>query len=53
MAAAELFIERHGYATAATDEDLEAITRSIVDGDVEVEALAIWLRQRLVAEPGR
>lgn len=37
----------NGWTLMASDLDMEALTLDVAKGDVEVEALAIWLRQRL------
>ena len=37
----------HGSALVTSDEQMEAITLDVAKGAVEVEALAIWFRQRL------
>jgi prophage maintenance system killer protein len=50
VAAAESFLAVNGHDILATDEELESLTFSVARGEVEVEALAIWLRQRLRAE---
>lgn len=47
VAAAELFVEINGCLLAASDAELEALTLDAAQGKVEVEALAIWFRQRL------
>ena len=47
VAAAEFFLEYNGHGIQATDEELEAITMSLAEGGLEVEALGIWIRQRL------
>lgn len=44
---AELFLMVNGWALVASDIDMEALTLDVAKGDVEVEALAIWFRQRL------
>ncbi len=49
VASAEYFIERNGAAPDASDEELERLTLQVAEGKVEVEALTIWLRQRLRA----
>lgn len=49
VAAAELFCEVNGFALAAKDDELEALTVAAAAGEIEAEALAIWIRQRLVA----
>lgn len=51
VAAAEFFLEYNGQGIQATDEEFEAITMSLAEGKVEVEALAIWVRQRLIELP--
>jgi len=48
VAAAEFFLEYNGHGMDATDEELEAITLSVAEGKLEAEALAIWIRQRLL-----
>jgi death on curing protein len=48
--AAVLFALVHGFECLATVEELVAITLDVAKGDVEVEALAIWFRQRLRAD---
>lgn len=47
VAAAELFLELNGRQLYAGDQELEDITLTVAEGKVEVEALAIWLRQRI------
>ena len=46
-AAAELVVEVNGYRLRADDADLERVAFSAAKGELSVEALAIWLRQRL------
>jgi death-on-curing protein len=48
VAAAELFLEYNGQGLNAADEELEAVTMSVAEGKLEAEALAIWIRQRLL-----
>jgi death-on-curing protein len=48
--APELFLEVNGYRLAATDEDLEQITLAVARGELDAEALAIWVRQRISRE---
>ena len=50
VAAAEFFLEYNGQGINTTDEELEAITMSVAEGKLEVEALAIWIRQRLTEQ---
>jgi death on curing protein len=45
-AVAELFLNPNGVELEAADDDLVAITLSVARGEVNAEALAIWLRQR-------
>ncbi len=47
VAAAELFPRINGAELEAGDDELEALTLAVAVGGVEVEALSIWLRQRL------
>jgi death-on-curing protein len=47
IAAAEYFFIINGAQLDAVDGELEALTLDVAKGDVEVEALAIWFRQRL------
>ena len=49
IAAAEYFFIINGVQLDAADGELEALTLDVAFGDVEVEALAIWFRQRLLA----
>jgi death-on-curing protein len=51
VAAAEFLLEYNGQGIQATDEALETITMAVAEGKVEVEALAIWIRQRLTELP--
>jgi len=46
VAVAELFLNLNGVELEADDDDLVAITLSVARGEVNAEALAIWLRQR-------
>ena len=45
-AVAELFLNLNGLELEAGDEDLVELTLSVARGEVNAEALAIWLRQR-------
>ena len=45
--AALVFLELNGQELAATPEELVAITLTVAEGHVPVEALTIWFRQRL------
>ena len=44
--AAELFLTINGYGLDADDDDLEALALGVASGEMAVEALAIWFRQR-------
>jgi death on curing protein len=50
VAAAEFFFACNRHSLEASDEELEALTLDVAKGEVQVEALAIWFRQRLTAE---
>jgi death-on-curing protein len=47
VAAAELFLACNQQILNASDDDLETLTLSVAQGEIEAEALAIWFRQRL------
>ncbi|MHB8877252.1 MAG: type II toxin-antitoxin system death-on-curing family toxin [Myxococcaceae bacterium] len=47
VAAAELFVEINGQLLVATDGELGELTLSAARGELQAEAIAIWLRQRL------
>jgi death-on-curing protein len=44
--AMELFLLVNSCELDAVDEEIEAVTLAVARGEVEAEALAIWLRQR-------
>jgi death on curing protein len=44
--AMELFLLVSSFELDAADDEIEAVTMSVARGEVEAEALAIWLRQR-------
>jgi death-on-curing protein len=46
-AAAELFLRINGAELDAADDEFEAMALAVAAGEVPVEALAIWFRQRL------
>ena len=46
-ASVELFFLLNGSALLASDEEMEKVTLDVAKGEIEVEALAIWFRQRL------
>ena len=43
---AELFLNLNGIELETDDDELVAITLSVARGELNAEALAIWLRQR-------
>jgi death on curing protein len=45
--AMELLLLVNSLALDAVDEEIEAVTLAVARGEVEAEALAIWLRQRM------
>ena len=47
VAAADFFLERNASILEASDEELERLTLAVAEGNMAVEALAIWFRQRL------
>ena len=47
--AAELFLEINEHVLDTSDDGLTELTLALARHEVEVEALAIWLRQRLSA----
>jgi death-on-curing protein len=49
VAAAELFLQLNGCLLEASDDELEHLTLATATGKTQVEALAIWFRQRLRA----
>jgi death-on-curing protein len=50
VAAAELFVLVNGWDLRASDEDLEELTLSVARGDIDIEPLTIWFRQRLTQQ---
>jgi death-on-curing protein len=50
VTAAELFLRLNGYRLDAGDPELEELTVNVAKGDLDVEALAIWFRQRISRE---
>lgn len=50
VAAAEFFLACNGHVVSASDEELEGLTMGLAQGALEVEALAIWFRQRVHEE---
>ena len=47
LLAAECFLVANGVTLHATDRDLERLGAAIASGEMSVEALAIWIRQRM------
>jgi death-on-curing protein len=47
LVAGECFLIANGATLTATDRDLESIAASVASAEVGVEALAVWIRQRL------
>lgn len=45
--AMELFLLVNSFELAAGDNEIEAVTMAVARGEIEAEALAIWLRQRI------
>ena len=45
-AVAELFLNLNGVELEADDDDLVVVTLTVARGELNAEALAIWLRQR-------
>jgi death-on-curing protein len=50
-AASELFLRVNGVELRASDEEFEALTLAVAAGEIEIEALAIWFRQRVEGRP--
>jgi death-on-curing protein len=50
VAAAELFVLVNGWELQADDTELEDLTLTIANGELEIEPLIIWFRQRLVQQ---
>ncbi len=46
-AAAELFFLLNGWQVDATDAEFEKVTLAVARGEMEVEPLTIWFRQRI------
>jgi death-on-curing protein len=47
IVAGECFLIANGGSLTATDKDLDTIAAAVATGEVGVEALAVWIRQRL------
>ena len=50
VAAAELFVLVNGWELETDDAELEDLTLTIAGGEMEIEPLIIWFRQRLVQQ---
>ena len=46
LLAAECFLVANGATLHATDRDLERLGAAVASGEMSVDALAIWIRQR-------
>jgi death-on-curing protein len=46
-AATELFLNVNGFELLATDQELEETVMAVARGEMDVEPLTIWLRQRI------
>lgn len=42
------FLRRNGYELAADESELAAMTRRIVAGEIDVEALGVWLERNSI-----
>ena len=49
LLAAECFLIANGTTLHATDRDLERVGAAVASGEMNVDALAIWIRQRTAA----
>ena len=47
LLAAECFLIANGTTLHATDRDLERVGAAVASGEMSVDALAIWIRQRM------
>lgn len=47
LLAAECFLQANGVRLQATDRDLDRLDASLARGEMSVEALTVWLGQRL------
>jgi death on curing protein len=47
LLAAECFLVANGATLHATDRDLERLGAAIASGEMSVDAIAIWIRQRM------
>lgn len=47
ISATELFIMANGYEIRASDLELENLTLAVARGELDIEPLTIWFRQRL------
>lgn len=46
-AASELFLNANGVALAAGDQEIEGMVLSVARGEMAIEPLSIWFRQRM------
>jgi death-on-curing family protein len=45
--AALVFIELNNYAVTMTPQEMEDVTMELAHGNIDIEALTIWFRQRI------
>ncbi len=50
VSAVELFVAANGWELPVGDSDLEELTLTVARGELDVEPLAIWFRQRLIQQ---
>ncbi len=50
VSAVELFVTANGWELPVGDSDLEELTLTVARGELDVEPLAIWFRQRLIQQ---
>lgn len=50
--AAVVFLRVNGWDLAAESDDLEKTTMALAAGDLDVESLTVWFRQRAFQRPG-
>lgn len=50
VSAAELFVIANGWELPVSDVELEELTMTVARGELEIEPLIIWFRQRLIQQ---
>jgi death-on-curing protein len=50
VSAAELFVIVNGWELPVSNVELEELTMTVARGELDVEPLTIWFRQRLVQQ---